>query len=484
MPPIVATVVFAIGIAALFHLDRGHGPVLSKALAIPAVWLFLICSRPVSLWLQMPQEFSASPEAYMEGSPIDRAVYMFLLFATLAVLVKRIDRVGLILRENAPMVLFFSFCAFSVLWSQFPLVAFKRFAKAIGDVGMILIILTEPDPLAALKKLFARLGFLLFPLSVLFIKYYPLLGDRLTNSWTREATGVAMQKNGLGMDCMIYGIFFLWMFRSVYRERPNASRNRYLLAYGTIIAMIIWLLCICNSMTSIAGLAMAGGVTWITVSSSRKPAAVHLLVLTVLGICLTAMFFDSGGTLVGALGRDPSLTGRTEIWRLVLSMHTNPWIGTGFESFWLGRRLVEIWKALPNLSITSPHNGFLEVYLNLGWVGVLFIAILLVTGYRKLISALRQNPGDASLLLGFFVASLINSLTEAGFRSMSITWISLLLGIMAASQSVVSRRGPQAGKSPAFDIATDLKPVHAAKGASILFYRTGDILLRRKPPNV
>src|SRR2546428_3149771 len=44
------------------------------------------------------------------------------------------------------------------------------------------------------------------------------------------------------------------------------------------------------------------------------------------------------------MGRGPTLTGRTQIWHLVLSMTTNPLLGTGFESFWLGPRLQKIWS--------------------------------------------------------------------------------------------------------------------------------------------
>jgi O-antigen ligase len=314
---------------------------------------------------------------------------------------------------------------------------------------MVLIILTESDPMGALKKLVTRLGFLLFPLSILLIKYYPSLGRRLTNSWTMEATGVAMQKNSLGIICMLFGVGFLWCFSAVYRDRRKADRRRRLLAYGTIIAMIVWLLLACNSLTSITGLTMAGGVMWLARRPSRKPAAVHLLVLAVLGISLTALFLDPGGNLVGALGREATFSGRTLIWSLVLSQHENPWVGTGFESFWLGDRLQALTDALPNLGINEAHNGYLEVYLNLGWAGVTLLALLLVTGYRKVIAALREDPERGSLLLGLFLATLFESLTEAAFRMMYSSWVFLLLAIMAASKAVPPEPSVRMGSEPA-----------------------------------
>src|SRR5271157_3250580 len=224
MPPTVASIIFAIGILGLFYLDRDEDSRMSKALWIPAVWLFLVSSRGVSLWLGMAPRLD-SPDVYQEGSPLDRAVFGVLLILALAVVISRMERVGPLLRKNGLILLFFAFCAVSILWSDFPLV-----------------------------------GFNLFPLSVLLGKYYPDLGRRLTNSWTAEITGVALQKNSLGVICMLYGIGFLYYFGTVYRDRGKPDRRRLLLAYGTILVMIAWLLAECNSTTSISGLAMAGGV--------------------------------------------------------------------------------------------------------------------------------------------------------------------------------------------------------------------------------
>src|SRR5208337_3498610 len=229
MPRAVATVIYVVGILVLFYLDRHEDSWMSKALWIPAVWLFLTSSRGVTLWLGIGQVHSS--EAYVEGSPIDMAVYTSLLIAALAVVISRMGQVGPLLRKSGPILLFFAFCAVSILWSDFPFVAFKRWIKALGDLAVVLVILTEPDPMGALKRLITRLGFILFPLSVLLGKYYPLVGRRLTNSWTEEITGVTTQKNTLGVICMVYGIGFLWMLATLYRDRAHPNRTRRLAAY-------------------------------------------------------------------------------------------------------------------------------------------------------------------------------------------------------------------------------------------------------------
>src|SRR6202035_112417 len=121
-------------------------------------------------------------------------------------------------------------------------VSFKRWIKAVGDLVMVLIVLTDANPFAAVKRLMARVGFVLIPASVLLIKYYPALG-RIYNIWTWEPmfVGVTDHKNTLGMICMVLGLGFVWRFLLAYRERMDPYRTSRLTAYGVLIAMVVWL---------------------------------------------------------------------------------------------------------------------------------------------------------------------------------------------------------------------------------------------------
>jgi len=466
MPPFIASIVCGIGIVGLFYLDRGEKPRVSWALVIPAVWMLLNTTHPLSWWLGINQGIDAA-QSYVDGSPFDRNFTIFLQLAALVVLIGKSAKAGSMLRQNTLILVYFSFCLVSVIWSDFPLVTLKRWIKALGDVEMVLIILAELDPFAALRCILTRMGFFLFPLSILFIRFYPQLGRRPTNSWTQEPVGVTQQKNELGIMCMMYGVCFLWMLLSVYRERKHPARRRRLLAYGTIIAMSTYLLSQCNSTTSMVGYASSAGVLWLASRRSVRPALVHTAVLGVLGVSVVALFFDPGGGLVQSLGKDPGLTGRKEIWALVLSLHTNPLIGTGFETFWLGRRLEFMHHALVNQIINEAHNGWIEVYLNLGWTGVCFIALLIITAYKRITSHIRQEPENGCLFLGFLLCTLFYSFSEAGFRYLNIAWFFLLLVIIGASYAIsLANCGGQGRLRPA-NIASEPKPSYATEGASL-----------------
>ena len=109
-------------------------------------------------------------------------------------------------------------------------------------------------------------------------------------------------------------------------------------------------------------------------------------------------------------------------------MVQNPMLGTGFGSFWLGPRIAKLWAIYwwhPNES----HNGYLENYLNLGWTGLLLLAIMFITGYRNILNLLRREREVGMLCLAYFVAGLAYNFTEAGFRTMNLIWIVFLLAV-------------------------------------------------------
>ncbi|MGH9397740.1 MAG: O-antigen ligase family protein [Terriglobia bacterium] len=456
----IATVLCVIAIVGLFVLDRDREARTSKALWIPIIWILINASRPVSFWLGMAPTASEST-VYLDGSPIDRFIYIVLLVAGLIVLINRREQVGPLLRRHWPILLFFSYCALSILWSGYPFVTFKHWTKGVGDVVMVLIVATDLEPKAALKRLLARAGFILIPLSLLFSKYYPELGRFLTPGWIMEYTGVTMNKNELGQICMIFGLGSLWCFLSAYRDREDAQRTRRLTAHAALLAIVIWLFCMANSMTSLSCVVLAGVVMVLAGRPAvvRKPSRVQLLVAAAVGLAVFALFFDPTGDLVASVGRNPTLTGRTDLWHWILTIAGNPWVGTGYESFFVGPRLHQLW-ALDDqafYSLQEAHSGYLEVYLNLGWIGVSLFAVFMVTGYKKVIAAFRANPNVGRLCLAWFVAGTIYSLTEAGFRMLTPIWIFLLLAVMAVPEAAL----PESLSPPGLD-QTDSVPEFAS----------------------
>jgi O-antigen ligase len=433
----IATIVYLVGIYWLCVLDRDKDWKPSATLWIPFIWMWIVGSRAVSQWLAgiglgTFSDFTA--DQYLDGSPLDRFIWITLLILGLIVLLSRSEQVGPILRGNGWIVLFFLYCGISCVWSEYPDVAFKRWIKGVGDVVMVLIVLTETNRLASIKRLLTRLAFTLIPLSVLLIKYYPEMGREYSKSWVTLYSGVTTQKNSLGLICLYFGFSCVWRFAQAYEDRLDPKRKNRMFANGAIIGMVLWLFYMCNAMTSFMSFMIGFAAIVVTRKSERfrNGALVHLAIFAVIGLSLFALFGDSSGSLVASVGRNPTLTGRTEIWEFVIKMAGNPLFGTGFETFWLGNRLTAGWTAF-GWSLNEAHNGYLEVFLNLGWIGVILLGAIIMSGYRRIITTVRQDRDLGGLWLAFLLGALIYGLSEASFRELSISWELFLAAIMACA---------------------------------------------------
>jgi O-antigen ligase len=134
------------------------------------------------------------------------------------------------------------------------------------------------------------------------------------------------------------------------------------------------------------------------------------------------------GRLAAQIGRDPTLTDRTIIWNTVLSQHTNPMIGTGYESFWLGPRLQRIWEVVGG--INEAHNGYLDMYLNLGVIGVAILIVFLLGTYANIWKKFAGSHALATLSLAVWTILLFYNVTEVAFKG-GLLWLTLLLGGLA-----------------------------------------------------
>jgi O-antigen ligase len=451
MGRIVATVFFAILIWQLYRWTRDDEARTSKALWLPTYWLFIGSSRNLSEWLHLGSERSV---AYVEGSPLDRAVFTLVLALGVMVVLGRARRAGIILRSNLPILLYFLYCLTSVLWSDFPDVAFKRWFKATGDIVMVLIVLTDPDWIAALKRLLVRLGNVLVPLSLLFCRWYPMYGRQFSHAGQLYWSGVTPEKNALGALCLVYGLAFLYYFLQAYREEKGTRRRKLLIAYGVVIVMALYLLVGSESATALAGFFLAGVPMVLTFrySAFRKPALVHIMVLGALGVAVSALFLNTGSGMLEQMGRNATLTGRTAVWHAALSLAESPVVGTGFASFWLGPRY-EHMAELTGMRLNQAHNGFLETYLNLGWIGVALLALVLITAYRRVVKGVRWMTPAASLRLAFFMIAISQNFTEASFGMAGAVWIGFLATTMAMPEVPRPSELPLPGLGPAEDLA-------------------------------
>jgi exopolysaccharide production protein ExoQ len=423
LPPQIATVLTVAFIAWLFRRDIRERPDITGALWLPLLWFVLACSVSVSAWLNifgLPVSGAASLE---EGSPLDASFYFAMIAAGSFVLIRRQARLSEIVQNNGWLIVFLLYCFISITWSDFPSVALKRWIKILGHPIMVLIVLTEPDPEEAVKRLMKRCAYVVVPVSILFIKYYPELG-RSYDPWSGlpANNGIAVGKNGLGADCMILGFFFFWYLLQTWQtERSTWRRNELRLIAGSLIG-IWWLFSQAHSATSfislIVGILI---VVFVGIRSVNKNLIGTYLLVAIVLFAAAELAFGISGRLSEGLGRGSTLSGRTELWAGLLGLHTNPIVGTGFESFWLGERL----KRLEGIFFFVPneaHNGYLEIYLTLGLIGVFLLVGLFIATFWKIRLELFRNFEWGRYRLGLLAAVVVYNWTEAAFKTLSAVW--------------------------------------------------------------
>ena len=142
MPPQIALLVCLVLILILFRLDNRLNPKPSAALWIPTVWMLIIGSRMVSQWLDF-NAVMVSEETYTEGSPLDRNIFLVLIVTALVIVIARGVRLSQVVKANRWMFFFLVYCGMSIAWSDYPEVSFKRYIKDIGNLLMVLIVLSE-----------------------------------------------------------------------------------------------------------------------------------------------------------------------------------------------------------------------------------------------------------------------------------------------------------------------------------------------------
>ncbi len=435
MSPTLALCLWLVLLLALLRFDPARVRPTSLALWVPVTWIFIVASRLPSQWLG----FSPSSNALTEGNPVDRITSSLLILLAVCILFSRSFRWGNFTAQNIALLALILFGLVSVVWSDFPFVAFKRWVRDLGHYLAVLVVLTDSNPLEAVRTVLRRLAYLLLPLSLLLIKYFPNIGMDYS-SWTGAAmyVGPTTGKNSLGAICMIGGLFFFWDVVTRWSDRKDRRTKRIIVVDFLFLAMALWLVRKANSATALVCLAI-GCVVVVAVHSGwgqRHPVLLRVSFFLMFPMYLLLAYgMNLNAYFAGSVGRDPSLTERTYIWKIVLDMHTNPLVGTGYESFWLGPRLDQLWAQSVTYGINEAHNGWLEIYLNLGSIGVVLMCIVLIASYRKIAKKLVPLSALSSLMLALWIITLFYNMTEAAFK-WHFMWLIFLMAAVAVPESV------------------------------------------------
>jgi len=429
----IALLICFVFVAFLFSRDRELRQMSSPALWIPLTWFVILGTRPLSAWFGNREIDSA--DAFLEGSPLDRYTLVALIVLGMIVVARRRPEWYRVLGSNIWFVAFIGYCAISIVWSDFPFVSFKRWVREAGNVIMVLVILSEEDPGRATRAMLARFAYLVIPLSVVFIRFFPAIGTYYSSDISSDISsmaysGITLHKNMLGSIMYICGVYLLWEL--LYMRGGKEGRGGDAAVMTLLLMLAGYLMVLSSSSTSLLCVVLGGGILLAMKLSCLRRQSRHLGVYTIAAALGMLGLFSAHGVLeaiTAAVGRDLTFTGRTELWNDVLDVSINPLLGTGYQSFWLGSRADDLWERYLFLP-RQAHNGYLETYLNGGLLGLFLLLAVMVSVGSRLKEELEDGNRFAILLFTFWITALFYNFTESRFGGPHLIWIMLSLAAL------------------------------------------------------
>ncbi|RPH51733.1 MAG: O-antigen ligase family protein [Desulfobacteraceae bacterium] len=416
----------------MLRLDRKQYPEATYALWIPAIWMLLITSKgSIAVW------FGAGGEMD-EGNSLDRLLLSVLLIIALLILIKKRFNWANHIKDNSWLMVLICFTLVTVLWSDMPFVSFKRWIRwTISAVIMAFVVRTEVEPRQALLSVFRRVVYVNIPLSIIVVRFYGDLGRQYV-PWSGDLTwiGVGTHKNALTALCVFAMFFLVWTFIRRWRsiEKPTTWYQTYLEVFIFLLAFYLFMgpqHSLTYSSTSLVCLVI--GVATLLIFNWLKK---RNIVLNANLISIFIGFIILFGTITPFMGhlpffdvsevlnRDSTLTGRADLWdRLVPCAKQNFLLGYGIGAFWSDLRIDE-------MRSMEAHNGYLDVILNYGLVGLILFSIFLLNSSRKAHREIIKNSDWGIFWFCVILMTLIQNIPESSLSPFTgLFRVALLLQI-------------------------------------------------------
>jgi exopolysaccharide production protein ExoQ len=423
----------------LLRYERRQSKV-SSAMWIPTIWMFSIVTKPLAAW------FGAGIESVEEGSPLDRLFVSGVLCLGLLILARRKLDWRSVMNENAWLILLIAYMLISILWSDVLFISFKRWSRELTAVIMALIVLTDPDPRQAMESLFRRTAYTLIPFSIVLIRYFPQYG--LQYHWSGEKlwVGVTSQKNSLGLLCLISAFFFVWTLTRRWKGKEIYAHKFQTLIEMVFLALTLWLLkgpsdkagSATAFITLSIGLAAFAGLLWLKKHRLYLSPGVLIVITGSIMALGTITPFSQGSSVAGftsLVNRNETFTGRTDIWDVLVPIaKLRPVLGCGFGGFWTSQTEAQA-------TVNEAHSGYLEVVLQLGFVGLLITSMFLLSFGAKAARGLTYDYDWASLCICLLLMAAVHNISEASLGSFTKYLMAMVL-LLAVTLPAVTRRAP------------------------------------------
>lgn len=321
--------------------------------------------------------------------------------------------------RGAPLWLLLGYLFLSIAWSGFPTHTFLRSLALLCATlfGLYAAIrLNDRDVIACTAVGLCAM----LVVSLLFAVFFPSHG-LMQAPHEGALRGIFSQKNTLARAAVWSTIALV-----ILRPATRAGRGLRVLGLAISILSLLW----ASSRTGLVVLVLLLLILAFSRSlagTTRLAAVPAALVAVVIAAVLGYAVVTNRSALLELIGRDVTLTGRTLIWvRVAELIRLRPLLGYGYGGFWHGwdGPSWSVW-ALGIWNPNDSHNGFLDLVLDLGLVGLVVFGCVLAHAALKAIGRLRQSSElSAAWPLIVLTGFVLYNITESAIlRPTNIMWL-------------------------------------------------------------
>jgi exopolysaccharide production protein ExoQ len=325
----------------------------------------------------------------------------------------------------------------STVWSDVPGLTLRRSLALVAPTALGVVLAQRFTTAELLRILGWSLG-VAAVLSALVSLAMPNIGVSTLDEYGSAWQGVFTNKNSLGR-AMAFAATVLVLVAM------QSSRHRWLpwSAAGFTLALVV----LSRSASSLVIVFGMLALIPLFRSLRLRTAAVAAVWFgaVLLAVIVLTIALANEDVVFGALGRDATLTGRTTLWAVVLaSIGEHPWLGHGYNAFWQG------WNGSSALVLSEvgwdtphAHNGFLDLALDLGLLGMALLVIGIIVASRAALRSARATALASGVWpLVFLSFLLLVNVTETSLlRQHNIYWI-LFVAVLCSDRLAEARARP------------------------------------------
>jgi exopolysaccharide production protein ExoQ len=418
-----------------------------------AVLVLLLFSGALLPFLWLEGGTFTEPDA-SSGDPRVQVVWMIIYLVTFFLLATRWQYAVQVAARHMLLWVLVGIALISVLWSDVPEITLRQGVALIGTTAFGLYFAARYKMSEQLRLLGWALA-IAAVLSLVFALALPSYGvqsDIDGQGWR----GIYSHKNTLGSIMALSTMVFL-LLALTSRKRRWVAGAGLILSFGLVIlSNSVSGLVVCVLLSAL--LPVYRALRW------RITLAVPFLISAWLlggGVVMWGLY--NAETILGALGRDITLTGRTNLWPLVITMISQrPWLGYGYSGFWEADKGAYFSFALNGFQPTSAHNGFLDLWLQLGLLGVLVFVLSFLLAFLRAAAWARLSKATEGLWpLMYLTFMLLHSMSESSILIRNDIYWTLYAAVVLSLPARQDSAGSTGGEKQTHQRAVTLDDTHA-----------------------